>query len=232
MRRLVGLKVAVDGRNLRRIEHITIARCRLWGGDLREAPEVGAGRLVEADRRLPFREAGDRAAEVHQRVRLERHRCVAGHAAGGQFDRPRDLLRRLHRGEPDLSAFARHATAFGEAILGLDIGEVLLDHEVDADARRSLFPRFREEDHVAIKRDVEPLEQQHDHQRRRQVVLVVDRAAPVDVAAVAGGAERPMRPLRRIDVDDIGVAHEEQRALRAVPLEASHEVRTLVLQRE
>ena len=43
--------------------------------------------------------------------------------------------------------------------------------------------------------------------RRDQVVLVVDRAATVDVAAVALGAEGRMGPLLRIDRHDVGVPH-------------------------
>ena len=46
----------------------------------------------------------------------------------------------------------------------------------------------------------EALQQQHRHQRGGEVVLVVDRAAAVDVAAVAGRAERRELPLRLVDV--------------------------------
>ena len=71
------------------------------------------------------------------------------------------------------------------------------------------------------------LEHQHEHEARDEVVLVVDRSAPVDVAAVANGAERRMRPLLRVHGDDVGVAHDEHRLLLAVALDADDEVRAL-----
>ena len=43
------------------------------------------------------------------------------------------------------------AAAFGHREFGVDLGEVLADHEVDADAGHvGFFTRFGEEDHVAI----------------------------------------------------------------------------------
>ena len=93
-------------------------------------------------------------------------------------------------------------------------------------------PDFGEEDDVAVERDVLPLEHQHHHQPGDEVVLVVHRAAAVDVAAVASRAERRMRPLLRVDVDDVGVAHDEERPLPATALEAGDDVRPVRLERE
>ena len=110
---------------------------------------------------------------------------MSGHALGSELDPVRNLLQRLHRGELRLSTRPRHAAALGEAVLGVDLREVLVGHELDADARRALFARFGQEDHVAVERHVLPLQQQHRHERGDDVVLVVDRAAAVDIAAVA-----------------------------------------------
>ena len=68
------------------------------------------------------------------------------------------------------------------------------------------------------------LELQHQHQAGDQVVLVVDRAATVDVAAVALGAEGRMGPLLRIDRHHVGVSHHQERPLLAVALEPGDEV--------
>ena len=110
------------------------------------------------------------------------------------------------------------------AVLRVDGGKVLVRHQLDADACRALLARLRQEDHVAVQRQVGALQQQHHHQRRREVVLVVHRAAAVDVAAVAHRAERRMRPLLRVHVDDVGVAHDQQRPLAAVALDARDHV--------
>ena len=155
---------------------------------------------------------------------------MPGDAARGQLDGARNLLERLHRRELDLAARARHAAAFREAVLGVDFREVLVGHELDADARRTLFAGLGQEDDVAIERHVLPLEHQHDHQAGDDVVLVVHGAAAVDVAAVARGAEGRIRPLLRVDVDDVGVPHDEEGPLLAVALEAGDDVRTLGLE--
>ena len=44
------------------------------------------------------------------------------------------------------------AAAFGEAVLRVDLGEVLIDHELDADPRRPLLAGFGQEDDVAVER--------------------------------------------------------------------------------
>jgi len=48
----------------------------------------------------------------------------------------------------------------------------------------ALLARLGQEDHVAVERGAGALQHQHQHQAGDEVVLVVDRAAAVDVAAV------------------------------------------------
>ena len=92
------------------------------------------------------------------------------------------------------------AAALGEAVLRVDRVEVLVDHELRADFGRAFLARLGQEDHVAIERGVRALQHQHQHQAGDQVVLVVDRAAAVDVAAGDVGAERTViDPLLRVD---------------------------------
>ena len=98
--------------------------------------------------------------------------------------------------------------------------------------RRTLLARLGQEDDVAIERHVAAFEQQHHHQRRRQVVLVVHRAASVDVAAVAIGAEGRVRPLLRIDVDDVGMTQDEQRTLSSRTLDPRNDIGTMCFERE
>ena len=64
------------------------------------------------------------------------------------------------------------------------------------------------------------------------VVLVVHGSAAIDMTAVARGAERRMRPFLRVDVDDVGVAHDEDGPLGAAALEPREDVRTTRLERE
>ena len=68
------------------------------------------------------------------------------------LDSTRLLLGRADVGADDLAAGADDAAAFGEAELGVDGVEVLVDHELRADLGRALFAGLREEDDVAIER--------------------------------------------------------------------------------
>lgn len=125
-----------------------------------------------------------------------------------------------------------HAPALGEAILGVDRVQVVVDHELRAHIRRAFFAGLGQEDHVPIERRVVPLQRQHEHQAGDQVVFVVDGAPAVDVSAVPRGAKRRVRPLRGIDRDDVGVTHHENGPLLAVALDARHDVRALRVFRE
>ena len=151
-----------------------------------------------------------------------------------ELDAARNLLGRLTRSRNCASPpIARDAAAFGEAVLGVDLVEVLRDHELDAevascpsspDSARKMtsrssgtFSRFSSS--IVISAGGE-------------VVLVVDRAAAVDVAAVARRAERRELPLRRVDGDVVGVPHDEQRPLLAVALQPRDDVRAVGIEGE
>ncbi len=121
---------------------------------------------------------------------------------------------------------------FGEAVFGLDLRIVLAHHELHAEIRAALLAGLRQKDDVAVERHVEPLEQQHRHQPAGEVVLVVDRAASVDPAAVARGAERRELPLRLVDGDHVAVAHDQQRLLLAVAFQAGDDVGAVGVERE
>ena len=222
----VGLRPGI------RHEHVAIAFGVGGRRDRGETAEVGAGRFVQADVRLPRADLADRRRQVHDGVGPERDGSVPGDAFSGELDGVRNLLERRDPGVLHAAADARDAAALGVAVLRLDLGIVLVDHELNADPRAAFLSRFRQEDHVAIERDVQPLQLEHHHQRRGQVVLVVDRAAAIDPAAVARGAERRELPFRRIDVDDVAVADDEERPLAAVALQSSDHVGPVRLERE
>ncbi len=169
---------------------------------------------------------------MDDRVRLQRNRSVAGDAVRHQLDAARNLLERLDRRVLGDAADPDRAAALGEAVLGLDLRIVLAHHELHAEVRAALFAGLRQEDDVAIERHVEPLQQQHRHQPAGEVVLVVDRAAGVDPAAVAGRAERRKLPLRLVDGDHVAVSHDQQRLLLAVALQPRDHVGALGVERE
>ena len=109
---------------------------------------------------------------------------------------------------------------------------MLVDDKLDADARAAFLTRLREEDDVAIERHVQPLEQQHHHQRRRDIVFVVHGATAVHVPAVTRRPEGRRRPLLGIDVDDVCVRHEQERALLAGSLQPRDDARPMGLERD
>ena len=84
----------------------------------------------------------------------------------------------------DLAARPHHPAALGQAELGVDGVEVVVDHELRADVGRAFLARLGQQDDVAVERGVGALQLQDQHQPGDEVVLVVDRAAAVDIAAV------------------------------------------------
>src|SRR5206468_7663055 len=180
----------------------------------------------------PFADAPDGGGEMHDGVRFQRNRSVSGDPVRDELDAARNLLARLHLGVAHLSLLTIDAAAFGETVLRLELGEVLRDHIADADTRVALFARFGQIDHVAVERHAPALQHQHRHQRRRGVVLVVDRTAAVHPAAVARRAEGRELPLRGVDAYGIRVAHDQQRTLRAVSVQTSEHVRPVWFERE
>jgi len=160
------------------------------------------------------------------RVGLPRYRAVAGRPVCDDFHGAWFLFGRADVRVDILSSAADDAAAFGEAILGVDCLEVLIDHELRAHVGRAFLARFGEKDHVAIERGVRALQHQHQHQARDQVVLVVYRTASVDVPAGDVGAEwTVIDPLFRIDRHHIGVPHHQDRFLLAVPFDPGDQVR-------
>ena len=112
-------------------------------------------------------------------------------------------------------------------------GEVLVwPCNCDAEAHRAFFAGLEERDDVAVERHVLALQRQQRHDRGRDVVLVVDGAAAVDVAVLAQRAERGMGPLLGVDVHRVGVRHQQQRPLLARALEPRDQVGPVRLERE
>ena len=149
---------------------------------------------------------------------------MASDAACDDADAVGDFFGRLDTAVLDFSACAHDATAFGETELGVDFSEMFAHHKLDAELHGSFFAGLGQENHVAVERQLAAFQKQHRHERSGDVVLIVHGAAAVDVAVGACGGKRRMFPLLGVDVDDIGVAHEEERALRAVAADASDEV--------
>ena len=132
---------------------------------------------------------------MHDRVAAHRPRAVAGRAVRNQTRAPGLLFGGLHHGVFYLPVLPPHAAAFGKGDLGVDIGPVLVHDVLNAGTRGGLLSRLREEDDVAVELYVVPLQQHHRHHRGHQVGLVIERAASVNPAAVARGAERWEGPL-------------------------------------
>ena len=127
--------------------------------DGRQPLEVGRGRLVEADRRLPLRHLR-RPPSTACTTAFERSGTEPWPAA------PR-AVSSMARGifssvwieaKVTLPPCAVEAAALGQAELRVDRREVLVDHELDAEAHRALFAGLEEGDDVAVERHVLPLQ--------------------------------------------------------------------------
>ena len=134
------------------------------------------------------------------------------------------LLGRLDRGVERLAVAAAHASAFRQTDLGVDVVPMLVDQVFDAGSGGGFLAGLRDKDHVAIERDMETLQHHHRHEVGQQIALVVQRAAAVDIAALAGGAEGREDPFGSIDPDRVAVAHDQQRPLGSVAFQPGNQV--------
>src|SRR3990172_331635 len=58
------------------------------------------------------------------------------------------------------------------------------------------------------------------------------RAAAIDVAGIAGGAERRKRPFLRVDVHGVGMGHDQERTLLSASRQTGDEIRPMGLEGE
>ena len=207
------------------IEQVAILLRHRRLGQGRELLEVRGRRLVEPQRRLPRADLPYRRCHAQDGAVLVGHRAMAGRAGHDQLHRPWFLLGRADVGLLHLAARTHDATAFGQAELRVDRVEVVVHHELRAHVGGAFLTGLGQQNHVAVERGIGALQLQDQHQPGDQVVLVVNRAAAIDVAAVDGGAKRRERPLLGVDRDDVGVSQHEDRLLLAVALDAHDQVR-------
>jgi hypothetical protein len=117
--------------------------------------------------------------------------------------------------------------SFRKAVLGINVGEVLVDHHLDADNGAAFLAGLRQQNDVTIERRAGSLQQKHRHQACGQIVLVIQGPASVHVATLTDGTERWMAPFGSIDRDDVSVSHHEERPLSAAPLQPCDQVRPI-----
>ena len=164
---------------------------------------------------------------MNQRVVHPRRGAVTGSASGHQSHARGQLFGRTDVDPSDMCALDGRAAAFGHGEFGVNLGEVLAHHEVDADASRiGFFARFGEEDHVAIQLDAQALQHQHRDEIGGQHRLVVLAAASPDVAVLHDRAERIHGPLLALHADHVGMGQNQQGPLGPVALQARDQVGT------
>src|SRR5262249_279724 len=130
------------------------------------------------------------------------------------------------------AVFRDDGAAFGQRVLAIDLGPVLLDHVVDAIARSPLLAGLGEEDHVAIQRYVHALEQHQDHHAGDDVRFVIARASGIDGVVLPDGGEGIDGPLFTLHADDVRVAHQKDRTFGAAALYAGDEIGARGIERE
>ena len=142
-------------------------------------------------------------------------------------DHMRNLLRVLHRNVETLAADDPRASALVEREFRLDQLGMVLDQPSHAVVAPLLLVRVGDEDDIPRQRaplvDHVPLEEQHGLEMRREHPLVVDRAAPVQVAVLDLRGEGIDRPVRALDADDVHVPHDDDGLLAPIALEPRDE---------
>ena len=231
--RLVFGEIFLGRRRALWVQQGIVARRALGRADCGELLEVGPRGVVEAHGCFPGADFIHRRAQVRERVIEPRNRPVPRNSIGHQPDPRRDFFRRSDVHDADAIAFPGCAPALGDGELGVDRIEMLAGHEIDADPLIIRFlARFRQENHVPVERHIAALQQQHHHQIRGEVRLVVARAASPDVTVLHHRAKRIHRPLLALDGDHVGVRQDQHRPLAAVALQPCDQVRAVRVERK
>ena len=150
---------------------------------------------------------------------------MARRPVGNQPNPHGKLLGRRDRDVLYLTITGHRASTLRQTVLGLDLTPMVLDHVVDTESRRPLFPCLGQEDDVPVELDVGAFQQQHEHQRRRDVVLVVEGPPAVDVPISDNGCERIDGPVLALHAHDIGMRHDQNRLLATVATKPRDQVR-------
>ena len=170
---------------------------------------------------------------MDNRIIDARHRAMTGTARGDQSRSARHLFRCPDLDHGHASVFKLRRSAFRDCELGVDLIEMLVDHEIDAHACGIGFlSRFREKDQIAVQHRARALHQNEAHQHRDEFVFIVDCSAAPDVPVLHHGAERIDRPLLFLYGDDVRMRKDQQRPFAAVSLEACDQIRPIGIFRE
>ena len=89
------------------------------------------------------------------------------------------------------------------------------------------FARLGKKNHIPVKLDLGAPQQQHQHQRRCNIVLIVKRPATVNVSILGDCPERIDGPIFGLRTDNVGVAHDQNRLLGAVAPKPRDQIRAL-----
>jgi hypothetical protein len=137
--RLVLEEPVVGGRAGARVarQNVAVVLRDIGGRNCRKSAKVRAGRLVQPDLGAPFADSGDGPGQVHDRVRLQWNRPMTRDAAGHQLDASGSLFQSLHRGELDFAVYTRVAAGLGEAVLGVELTEMLIPAELGSESNDS-----------------------------------------------------------------------------------------------
>ena len=170
---------------------------------------------------------------MDNRIIDARHRTMTGTARGDQSRPARHLFRCPDLDHGHASVFKLRRSAFRDCELGVDLIEMLVDHEIDAHTCGIGFlSRFRQKDQIAVQRRARALHQNEAHQHRDEFVFIVDCSPAPDVPVLHHGAERIDRPLLFLYGDDVRMRKDQQRPFAAVSLEACDQIRPIGIFRE
>ena len=192
---------------------------------LRQFLEVSPRRVIETHRRIPVRELLHRARKMRNRIPPQRPRPMPRRTLCHQLHPGRVLFHRLHRGPPHFAVPPDHAPTLGQTRFRFNLREMIAHQVADPDSGIAFLPRFRHKDHVAIRYRARPLQHHHRHHGGEQIRLVIQRAPAINVAVLVGRAERRQRPFGRVNLHRVAVAHNQQRLLCPVALDAGDQVR-------
>src|SRR5712691_10302962 len=142
---------------------------------------------------------------------MMRDRTVSGPSMCADAEADGAPLRRPHRIITPAVDLETASPSFIERVLGLNQFRAMLDDPARAFMSTTLLVGGSHVDDIAFELYSGSLEQQHRHGLHRDHLLHVKSATPVNIAIGDITGERVMRPLLRLDGNNIGMRHQQER---------------------
>src|SRR5260370_15221737 len=198
---------------------------RLCAGDAGNISAQGVGKM---DRQEIRSELCQDCSKFDNRVLIMRRRAMSGPPIRTNTEADRAFLCCLHRVVALAIDLETTPSTFIERVLGLNQLWTVLNNPARTFMSTALLVGGGHIDDVALKPHTVALEKKHRHCLHGDHPLHIQPTPPLNKALTDLTPEWVMRPLLRLDCDDISMRHQQEWRRRSIALEPGDECATIL----